>query len=906
VTAAQTQSAQAPSVAASAPVPGRPGKPAGIVDRHPARPVPGTLHALQRHAGNSDLQRTINVRVAASALLRCGTHPCDCPAEVRLRAELSVSHPQDPAEREADRVADEVTRGPAGYPGPIQPAPADVLPARPARPPDGPGTDLSALIDDACRRGGQPLPPESRDFMEGRFCRDFSGVRVHADPAAGELARQVGARAFTTGNHVFFAAGEFRPGGEAGQHLLAHELTHVLQRRGAVDSRDHAADGRGLASGLPVVTAPMATVQRQADDEAAAANVDPALLPALNAEIDAAAEGMGQNTDLMLRARASRMHLLLTWSGRPPLRTQDDLNAFLDQSRKLSLGEIETLSVFTPPGVELALAGYPQGFPLTWSGRVHEALSLGSDPQAILDVWRKSLDDLMKAAGRLGPEIFLHGLPIPLEKDPGPGPFRLQLSLAGSGRASPVRDYARQGVRYMQLKWVSSFAFAWEQLANDVAGAVADGKLVPGYADWKNFVDNKQPILWDLPARAADRLANNEAEVKAIQSDALKLADGALFVGMTSALFSLFGILSGWNDVSGLFDGALGRADAMVADSSAGSHMVTALRWARDNDYFWGAAAEWARNMIDHAPEVLEETVKLVVLGMIPGVDIAVAAYLIFTVARDVIGLLDELTSALNDVLGARNVLEMQKASQRLARILVNGGITILIVLATWGIGKAVARLRARAAELRAADATLTEEAAQQKAFRELSPEERAPFESRPARIATKFKELASVCELGSIRCRSALPDPVLQEAGAYPKEAGVPRPRGPFNVQKAILSLAERGTEALREICRTERHRWPEFDLALARAEKKGLDWPVDAAGSPWEVHHVKPVFMGGGSDVENLFPLPRATHQLYTNWWGRIHAAFKGRFAPDEWDEIYWSDRDVPGSRVPKQRVR
>jgi hypothetical protein len=532
--------------------------------------VPGTLHALQRQAGNSALQRVINAPVIAATVLRCGAHPCDCPAEVQLRAQLPVSHPQDPAEQEADRVADEVMRTPAGYSGPIRAAPAEVVPARSARPPDGAAPDLAARIDDAGRPGGQPLPPDSRDFMERRFRRDFSGVRIHADPAAGELARQVGARAFTTGNHVFFAAGEFRPGGETGQHLLAHELTHMLQQRGAADGRDHTPDRPGPADGLPVVTAAMAAVQRQADDEATAANVDPALLPALNAEIDAAARDMSQTADLMLRARASRMHLLLTFSSHPPLRTQDDLNSFLDRSRKLSLGEMETLSVFTPPGVELALAGYPQGFPLTWSGRIQEALSLGADPASILDGWRKSLADLQGAAERLSPEIFLHGLPIPLASDPGPGPFHLRLSFAASGKPSPVRDYARQGVRYMQLKWVSSFVFAWEQLTNDVAGAVADGKLVASYADWQSFIKDKQAILRDLPARARDRLAQNEDEVKAIQSDALKLADGALFVGMTSALFSLFAILSGWDDVSGLFDGALGRADVMVAESGPG------------------------------------------------------------------------------------------------------------------------------------------------------------------------------------------------------------------------------------------------------------------------------------------------------------------------------------------------
>ena len=41
------------------------------------------------------------------------------------------------------------------------------------------------------------------------------------------------ARAFTTGADVYFAEGEHRPGTAAGDELLAHELTHVVQQRGA-------------------------------------------------------------------------------------------------------------------------------------------------------------------------------------------------------------------------------------------------------------------------------------------------------------------------------------------------------------------------------------------------------------------------------------------------------------------------------------------------------------------------------------------------------------------------------------------------------------------------------------------------------------------------------------------------
>ena len=61
----------------------------------------------------------------------------------------------------------------------------------------------------------------------------FSDVRVHTDSLATSLARSVQARAFTTGADIYFASGEYSPGSSSGQQLLAHELTHVVQQRGA-------------------------------------------------------------------------------------------------------------------------------------------------------------------------------------------------------------------------------------------------------------------------------------------------------------------------------------------------------------------------------------------------------------------------------------------------------------------------------------------------------------------------------------------------------------------------------------------------------------------------------------------------------------------------------------------------
>lgn len=83
----------------------------------------------------------------------------------------------------------------------------------------------------AVRRGrGRPLPPVLRDSMEPRFGADFSSVRLHVDREAADLSSRLHARAFTQGSDIYFAPGAYDPASHAGRHLLAHELTHVVQQ----------------------------------------------------------------------------------------------------------------------------------------------------------------------------------------------------------------------------------------------------------------------------------------------------------------------------------------------------------------------------------------------------------------------------------------------------------------------------------------------------------------------------------------------------------------------------------------------------------------------------------------------------------------------------------------------------
>ena len=79
-------------------------------------------------------------------------------------------------------------------------------------------------------RLGQALPLSERAFFEPRFGRDLSGVRLHTDAVGGRAAVGIGARAYTLGNHIAFAPGEYQPSTGAGRRLIAHELAHTLQR----------------------------------------------------------------------------------------------------------------------------------------------------------------------------------------------------------------------------------------------------------------------------------------------------------------------------------------------------------------------------------------------------------------------------------------------------------------------------------------------------------------------------------------------------------------------------------------------------------------------------------------------------------------------------------------------------
>jgi len=114
---------------------------------------------------------------------------------------------------------------------------------------------------DRARSGGQALDRSMQEEMGGAMGHDFAGVRVHTSPEADDLSQELGAKAFATGQDVFFRQGAYDPGSTAGRELIAHELTHVVQQ----------GTGQVQGGGRMTVNAPGDVHEQRADASARAA-----------------------------------------------------------------------------------------------------------------------------------------------------------------------------------------------------------------------------------------------------------------------------------------------------------------------------------------------------------------------------------------------------------------------------------------------------------------------------------------------------------------------------------------------------------------------------------------------------------------------------------------------------------
>ena len=94
---------------------------------------------------------------------------------------------------------------------------------------------IEGQIQAAMASGGESLPDDTQSWLRRSLGMvNPEAIVIHDDSKAHDLCDQLAALAFTTGNHIFFAAGEYDPDSDAGRELIAHEAVHTMQQ-GAIE-----------------------------------------------------------------------------------------------------------------------------------------------------------------------------------------------------------------------------------------------------------------------------------------------------------------------------------------------------------------------------------------------------------------------------------------------------------------------------------------------------------------------------------------------------------------------------------------------------------------------------------------------------------------------------------------------
>ena len=307
--------------------------------------------SVQGAAGNLAIQRMLQSRA--------------------IQAKLTVSQPNDPYEREADRVADHVMRMPESQ---LRRQAVDVkkqiiqaktvtsqitpLLDRQVKEEDSHQTnklqDTTSAVSptakeyiDNLQGHGQPLPDTARAYFESRLGYDFSGVRLHTNAQAAKSARRVNALAYTVGQNIVFDAGLYAPNTKQGQWRLAHELAHTLQQGAVCRKKVMRSDTKARGAHEPVRTVDLEsrdlltpTLFRQPSPLNVTSKPDAVeewwkKLPALEGSLSAWKAQAANATD-----RGGETNYGLTWATFQKLRP----SATMEDFEKVTEGEVENIA----------------------------------------------------------------------------------------------------------------------------------------------------------------------------------------------------------------------------------------------------------------------------------------------------------------------------------------------------------------------------------------------------------------------------------------------------------------------------------------------------------------------------------------------------------------------------------
>ena len=624
------------------------------------------LH-LQQQAGNQTVQ---------SALRASGS-----------QAKLAIGGLDDPEEREADSTAQRVVEGTEGKvtegsgSSEVRKGESSTI-RRKASPPYTPGTSGKPRgATDNLRgafQGGRSLDANTRAFFEPRFGRDFSRVRVHDNEGADHAAREISARAFTSGSDIAFASGEFAPETGAGKKLLAHELTHVVQQESGdtrvrrdpqpdvpqdapapfdaelrvdteieqIDLSDpwkH--DSFRLLLMLEAAKADWINeaaydnfLQDRIDDSLSAGDTKDNLKDAESAFHSAAVEAALEDFDRKTGAASLRLMVVLQakkdqWTNReafPELLDNCIAIADTEQSTAKEFGLSDLSDRQLSPSQEKAILEskqahivYPDAFPETWCGYLAKYLTMAESstyPHMLEKDAEGEMATLTKTGDFIPGDILRHGLPLDFPTSLDLQDFRLYntLGIVFSWLASPAGELYGNGR--------SLTAFSGQGIRYLRAVSQADftnlwieyaQSIVQEVKDGDLWVDPPSFVEYKHARPAGVSLQEAMGLISGFPSPPTGRIDPRVAERYVTNLAGLVAAGKSFEHakvVTELAARLLGDADALIANQSKNERLIRAEDWAHEQGFYSDALDKEWTDVKDHLGEIAADMGKDVAL----------------------------------------------------------------------------------------------------------------------------------------------------------------------------------------------------------------------------------------------------------------------------------------------------
>jgi hypothetical protein len=796
--------------------------------------------------------------------------------DVSSSGSLRISSPNDPAELEADRVAAEVMRMPA-------PSNSTVLQRKCTACEDEEKVHRSAtsqssrtapsIVNQVLSQPGQPLADSTRSFFEPRLGVDLSAVRVHTDAQAARSADAVHAKAYTVGNNIAFANGEYAPQSETGKGLLAHELVHVVQRLDRVHREPDAPAGMTSGADPASVVAPPSADSESPkmdgqDDQSDAETLE---------KIAAILKGnfwVGPLQELRLET------LWKTFQGRLTGLLRNNANVTklfiesVDRGAEIEyLGDVDAIRKRFLSDITETAKKYMDANDSLITNEV-ERLGLKQLGPLFTDTQRGGIDEIQKAAPKFKlAEIYkaqILSIPVGYEYETisdGLGHITIKNEVAfnptkppaipNTGTETPPKPtWEQTNTEYLKAESVLSGlkikypALAALQAGGGVDAAIGTDPIAARAAILKAFGTVQGNI-----ARTRERIATLDLNPLNLQPIHAQLFAGQKGPSMTA-----------WN----------GQYDQWVAKELISHH---------DSVEFWKAmgigSAAAAAFIIAEFATAGWATVFVASGVALSGVQAADSWEKYLAVA-------DASKTALND---KQNIVGSGQASEALISALLD---SVFFFLDAYSAAAKGVKGAAKALERGGVKAT-SREAAEEETKRLIEKEGREAAKGARPRLPG-----FQACRLGSLYCSLEF---------LHEEFASLFKSRDSSEFAKYLRDIPERDLNLARSLRQNQtiltgdamyaqflgevpRGEWTAaFRNAVDRARVEGVDfrrivvegenlrWPLDEVGTPWVVHHDPPLGWVTAEGSELWHPMPYRIHDAAHAWWSQFQAAVVNR---------------------------